>query len=690
MNMKPSFDCIPHYYTLHNDTRMDPYPIQKYTPVIKQHIKKEHAYTTHRLQPFEALQEKIQSEIASHEPLSTISVPIQTGSWWYCTTTDNKHNYPIHYRFPITTDFPSQCDTLPDDAIMYLDENKEAEQYEYYSVSAVKPSPDEKMFAIVVDTLGTERYTVSFCFFSGSVDTGIQLPFETFHVEEIEWMNDSRHLFYTRLDDKQRPFQLWRHTMGTFYETDELLYEETDELFSIGISRSRNQRVLLIHSKSSSSSTVYYTSLDKCMPAQCIHPLQHGISSTWNQYTIDHDTYWLQVTNAGAVEFQCIVSEIQEGEETEKELLQWFILLPESSERLNHVEVFDTMVVWEVRHNGNASVRYAPWESLEQSVLLHDSVSSIVLRIDQLSFYSPCFRICMSSFITPEHIIDVYKSNQMIRSIQYIRHYHSLRYETKKIMVPSDDGTPIPVSIVYKKPSRFPRPMVLYGYGSYEICIDQKFSISRLSLLDRGVMYAMVHVRGGGECGRMWYEKGRLQYKENTFCDFIAATTYLIEKGWTTPEQLVLRGGSAGGMLMGTVMNRAPHLCKAVVAEVPFVDVLTTMLDSTLPLTIEEREEWGDPQTSHVYHRIKRYSPYDNIIPMKYPNVYVTGALHDTRVRFYEPLKWTLRLRDAHPENQVYIWIKDGGHTGPTSKNKKYREESAIVTFILTELGIEK
>jgi len=353
--------------------------------------------------------------------------------------------------------------------------------------------------------------------------------------------------------------------------------------------------------------------------------------------------------------------------------------------------VFETVVVWEERVDGNAAIRYSPWKEhqLDRSYSLSHSLFSIQLSNDPLPFTSPFFRINVSSLVEPTRIMDISSFGIVVKKVHDIKGYDSTLYKSKRIWVPTHDVL-IPVTLVYKQGISFPAPMVLYGYGSYETSIDLSVSASRISLLDRGVVYAIAHVRGGGECGREWYEKGKCHDKENTFYDYVAVAIYLIQKGWTTSNQLVGRGSSAGGMLMGAVMNVAPTLFKAMVAEVPFVDVLTTMLDKSLPLSISECEEWGNPEDEHTYSYIKRYSPYDNVKPIRYPHLYVTGGIHDTRVGFWEPLKWGLAIRDAHPKNEAYITINGTGHTGATQKKSQWEEEAEIITFILSETDPKK
>ena len=673
--MRPLF-TIPHVvHSYHRDQRLDRYPIREKTKEVMAHIKKEHEYRKQRLEPFERLQTRIQDEISSHEPSSECSVPIRMKHYWYLTRYDKELSYPVHCRFPALDDTIPDIKPVMKDEEIYFDENNEAEDHEFFSVSAFEISPNEKWLAVSIDTKGDEAYKVEFRSLHGKRD-----KLDRFEAVDVQWMNDSKHVLYTTVDETKRPYRVWRHMMGS-NAPDELLLEEPDKRFTVSLSESRNKKIALVHSMSTDTSKVYYMSLSSFDSFHTIHQGKDNVLCEWDQFTRDGVDYWYQVTNDHALEFTCLFKRVDSS--------VWKVWIPSRMIRLVSVHVFEDVVIWEERVDGNAAVRYAPWGErlLEHSHLLSNPLFSIHISDDELPFRCPFFRINVSSLVEPTRVMDITPSGITVRKVDSIPNYDPSLYKSRKIWVPSDD-VDIPVTLVFRGEQTYPSPMVLYGYGSYETCLDLEVSSSRLSLLDRGVIYAIAHVRGGGECGRHWYNQGRLENKENSFHDFISVARYLIKKGWTTADQLAIRGGSAGGMLMGAVANMAPDLFRTVVAEVPFVDVLTTMLDPELPLSIGEREEWGNPEDPNVYHRLKGYSPYDNIRRLPYPSVYITGGLHDSRVGYWEPMKWALALRDAHHHNRVYLHIEGAGHGGSTEKHHQWKDEAEILSFILSEIAL--
>jgi oligopeptidase B len=529
------------------------------------------------------------------------------------------------------------------------------------------------------------------------------------------WANDSRHFFYSRVDDTMRPWQIWRHEIGTDPSSDALYFQEDDAQFTVSVGRSRDDAVIVIVANSSMTSEVHYVNAsDPTAPLTMLEARRTGI-----EYGVEHFTdpsgqnWWLKVTNEGATDFRLLARPVS-GD-------QWRELIPErSGNRLDGVDAFSSFLAISERNDGSAAVRLVAMQSgadpfgtdvIGRSTLVKTDVnpSSVWLSANP-NFVTSQVRVTMSSLVTPLLVADVVveTGDVIVRKQQTVLGgYDAEKYVTGRLWVEASDGVRIPVSIVARRDAvhvnelgeleaRTPSPFLLYGYGSYEISIDPSFSSLRLSLLERGVIFAIAHIRGGGEMGRSWYEMGRLAQKPTTFSDFVAVARSLVNEGWTSPSQLAARGGSAGGLLMGAVMNLAPELFRCVVAEVPFVDALTTMLDASLPLTVGEWEEWGNPDASSTaYRTMKGYSPYDNVratnddgTPRVYPHLYSTGGLNDPRVGFWEPAKWVLKLRDANAANVAFLNTEmSPGHGGPSGRYDAWRDEARVLAWVLEEIS---
>ena len=680
------------------------------------HLRAENDFLEHELAHLKPLEDELFEEIKSRIEETDISVPVRRTNWWYFDRTREGLNYPISCRVPATGDdlTPPIIDpaiTLPGEQVI-LDENVEAQGHDFLSVGVLAVSPDDAWVCVGTDFEGSERHSVSVRPLQGQSALSDQLS-DVYY--GFAWASDSRHFFYTRVDDAMRPWQLWRHELNTPASEDVLVLQEDDAQFTVSVGRSRDDAMIVVHLGSSTTSESHYLRANEpTEPLQILEPRRHGI-----EYGVEHYTdyqgrgWWLKLTNERASDFRLLVREVSGNE--------WRELIGERpGTRLDGVDAFGSFLAISERLDGCAALRIAttlqgddPFGEnlLERSRLVEGEASPSTVSLSANATYQTTqLRVSITSLVTPRLVADVVVSTGEIivrKQQQVLGGYDAKQYITGRLWVESSDAQQIPVSVVARRDlvsvnergeltTTQNAPLLLYGYGSYEISIDPSFSSLRLSLLDRGIIFAIAHIRGGGEMGRSWYEMGKLAQKPTTFSDFVAVARALVARGWTSPEQLAIRGGSAGGLLMGAVMNLAPDLFRCVVAEVPFVDALTTMLDASLPLTIGEWEEWGNPDASATaYRTMKSYSPYDNVRTSNddgsarlYPHLYAAAGLNDSRVGFWEPTKWVLKLRDSNPANVAYLKTEMGaGHGGPSGRYDAWRDEAQVLAFVINEIN---
>ena len=682
---------------------------------VLEHLRAENAFLAEALVPLKSLENELFEEIKNRIEETDISVPVLRGSWWYFERTREGLDYAISCRVASTPgDFtPPVIDpsaTLEGEQII-LDENVEAQGHDFLSVGVLMVSPDDQWVAVGTDFEGNERHHLNVRPLAGQEPINDELD-DVYY--GFAWAGDSRHFFYTRVDSAMRPWQLWRHELGTSSSDDVLVYQEDDAQFNVSVGRSRDEAVIVIQIGSSTTTELHF--IDAQRPLDdftLLEARRQGI-----EYGVEHFidangvSWWLKVTNEDATDFRLLARRVHDESWTE-------IVKERPGSRLDGVDAFKSFLAISERHEGCSAVRLVPilegedpfgTDVLERSYLVSgDASPSTVALSANATFDTALVRVLITSLVTPRLVADVVVATGEVivrKQQQVIGGYDQSHYATGRLWVRASDGVKVPVSIVASRDlvevdehgdlrAKSPAPLLLYGYGSYEISIDPAFSSLRLSLLDRGVIFAIAHVRGGGEMGRSWYEMGKLAQKSTTFSDFVSVARHLIDQGWTSAERLAARGGSAGGLLMGAVMNLAPDLFQCVVAEVPFVDVLTTMLDETLPLTIGEWEEWGNPDASaSAYRTMKSYSPYDNVrgtndddTVRTYPDVFVAGGLNDSRVGFWEPAKWVLKLRDANPANVAYLKTEMGaGHGGPSGRYDAWRDEAQVLSFVISEI----
>ena len=707
----------------HGDTRTDDWfwLRDRDDPAVIAYLEAENAYTEEATARTRALQDALYDEMVARIEETDLSVPVRKGPWLYYGRTLEGSNYAIHCRRPAvpgspavpadgagapadggTGPPPTAPDAAPADEQVLLDENRLAAGHDYFAVGNLEVSPDHRWLLYSTDTSGGERYTMRFVDLEGG-EVAPEWIEDTSYGSA--WANDNATVFYVRVDEAMRPYQLWRHRVGTDPSGDVLVYEEADDRFYLGVGRTRDERYILVGLDSKMTSEVWF--LDADHPEgelTVVEPRRQGV-----EYSVDHDrgdpsrgraSRFLIVTNDGAEDFR-----LMEAPESTPGRRHWSEVVPARDDvRLDGVDAFAGHLVVYERHGGETRIRVVDATTGRSEEVPRPESPSTLWAGANPDYESTTLRYEYSSLVTPRSVLDFDVGTgevTLLKRQPVLGDFDTGRYRTERRWAEADDGTRVPVSLVYR-PDRVDgvaggSPCLLYGYGSYETSIDPTFSSLRLSLLDRGFVFAIAHVRGGGEMGRRWYEQGRLAAKPNTFHDFVACARALVDAGLTAPDRLVARGASAGGLLMGAVANLEPALFRAVVAEVPFVDCLTTILDESLPLTVLEWEEWGNPvEDPAIYSVMKSYSPYDNVRsvdatgrPVRYPDILATAGLSDPRVGFWEPAKWVARLRAANPDNRVLLKTELGaGHGGPSGRYDAWRDEAFVTAFVLDAVGL--
>jgi oligopeptidase B len=576
--------------------------------------------------------------------------------------------------------------------VVLLDENVAAEGSDYFSLGVFDVSPDQSRLAYAVDLTGGERYTLRFRDLTTGADLADEIP-DVYY--SSAWSADGQILFYTRPDAALRPWQVWRHRVGRPADEDVLVVQEEDERFFLGVGTTRSRRYVVLSAESKVTSEVRV--LDAGRPTdtpQLVEARRQGV-----EYSVEHavvpehgDVFLILTNDEGAENFAVLRAPVADPGRD-----RWEVMVAHRPDvRVEGVDAFaGNVVLWE-RERGLERIRVMPAGGAADHVIEQPEPVYSLGGGANLEWGSSTLRFGYTSLVTPPSSIDYQMDTRervVVKQQEVLGGYQQERFRTDRLWAQASDGVAVPISLVSR--SDVARdgsaPCLLYGYGAYEISIDPTFSSTRLSLLERGFVFAIAHVRGGGELGRRWYEDGKLLRKENTFTDFTACAEHLIAEGYTSPEHLVIRGGSAGGLLMGAVANMRPDLWHAVVAQVPFVDCLTTMQDPSLPLTATEWEEWGNPiEDPEVYWKMKSYSPYDNVERRDYPSMYVTGGLNDPRVGFWEPAKWVARQRALRTDNNLLLLKTemDAGHGGPSGRYDAWKDEAQAQAFILWSVGL--
>ncbi|GAB4335386.1 MAG: oligopeptidase B [Calditrichia bacterium] len=668
---------IPKADTLFGDVRIDNYYWlrDRNNPEVIQYLEAENAYTAAVMKHTEPLQKKLFQEMKSRIKETDLSVPVKKGDYYYYTRTEAGKQYSIYCRKKGSMDAPEE---------ILLDVNQLAEGHEFLDIGKFAVSPDHQMLAYSVDTTGSETFTVYF----KNLMNDKTLPEKIDNVYyPLEWANDNRTLFYTTLDDTKRPYRLYRYTIG---EKSELVYQEDDLAYYLDLSKTRSGKYILMSLGSQITSEVHFLDADRPRgKLRLIEPRDYGV-----EYSVDHhDGHFYIVTNYQARNFRVMRTSVKQPARK-----YWKEFLPYEPEvKIDGVDCFKNHLVIYERRNGLKSMRIYNFKKRDIHSIKFPEPVYTYWSGSNPDYNADFVRFAYMSLVTPRTIYD-YNMNTRELKLQkrqeVLGGYDPSQYQMERIYATAPDGVKIPMSLVYRKGLKKDgqNPALLYGYGSYGATSEPYFSSNRISLLDRGFVFAIGHIRGGGEMGRQWYEDGKFLKKKNTFTDFIACAEKLIEDRYTSPKKLAISGGSAGGLLMGAVTNMRPDLFKVVVAHVPFVDVVNTMLDETLPLTVIEYDEWGNPHKEEFYFYMKSYAPYENVEARAYPNILVTAGLNDPRVGYWEPAKWVAKLRDMKTDNNRLLLKTKmvAGHMGASGRYDNLKDVAFEYAFILDCLGIKE
>jgi oligopeptidase B len=671
---------VPFERTRHGETVVDEYAWlrDRDDPATSAYLEAENAYTAEVMAPTEVLQQELFTEIRSRIQETDLTVPARKGSWWYFARTEEDRQYAIHCR--------SRSEDGDGEVVM-LDQNVVAGESEFFALGAFDITPDARLLAYSTDFAGAELYTMRFRDLESGEELDDQLE-GTYY--GTAWAADSTTFFYVRPDGAMRPYQLWRHRLGSPATDDVLVYEEPDERFFLSVGTTKDDRYVVLHLGSKVTDEVHVLPADDPTgDFQVVEPRQQDV-----EYSLEHwrDRFYIVTNVDGAEDFKLV-----EAPESSPGRASWRDVVPSRpGTTLTGIDVFaDHLVLFE-RAEGLRRIRVREQATGEEHVIEQPEAVSTASGGTNPEFDSAVLRYGYTSMVTPGSVYD-YDLRTRERTLKkrqpVLGGYDPEEYATERVWATADDGTQVPISLVYKRgrPQDGTAPALLYGYGSYEASMDPGFSSLRLSLLDRGFVFAIAHIRGGGELGRAWYRAGKLLEKRNTFTDFVACARHLVAEGWTSPEKLAIRGGSAGGLLVGAVLNLAPDAMGAAVAEVPFVDALNTILDPSLPLTVMEWEEWGNPvESAEVYRYMRSYAPYENVEAKAYPPILATAGLNDPRVSYWEPAKWVARLRTTKAgDSRLLLKTEMGaGHMGPSGRYDAWKDEAFVFAFILDTLGV--
>ncbi|HEU5289153.1 MAG TPA: S9 family peptidase, partial [Cyclobacteriaceae bacterium] len=633
------------------------------TQKVLNYLTAENDYLKAKLSHTEGLQEKIYNEIVGRIKQTDESVPYKDNGYWYYTRYEEGKEYPVYCRKKGSLDATEE---------ILLNVNELANGHSYYSITGLSVSEDNNLLAYAEDSVSRRRYTI----YVKDLRTGKIIDTQIPNTEgDVTWANDNKTFFYVKKDSLTlRSRWIIRHKLGTPPAKDQIVSEEKDETFYTGIYKTKSDKYLIIWA--SSTLTNHYQLLDANTPDgkfKEFSPRERGI-----EYSIDHykDKFYI-VTNLDALNFR-----LMETPETKTSKANWKEKIAHRKDTLlQGIEIFKDYIVLSERAKANTLMRIIDQKTGQKHYLNFGEEAYTVFPSTNLDFDTDLLRYGYTSLTTPTSTFDYNmktKERKLLKQQDVVGGYNPADYQTERVWATAADGTQVPMSIVYKKGIQKDgkNPTLLYAYGSYGSSTNPTFSSPRLSLLDRGFVYAIAHIRGGQEMGRQWYEDGKMFKKKNTFTDYIDCAEFLIEQKYTSPEKLFAMGGSAGGLLMGAVVNMKPELFKGVVAKVPFVDVITTMEDESIPLTTGEFDEWGNPKNPESYMYMLEYSPYDQVKAQNYPNMLVTTGLHDSQVQYWEPAKWVAKLRELKTDNNTLLLRTnmETGHGGTTGRFKIYRE----------------
>ena len=672
----PKAKKIPHILEFHGDKRADDYfwMNQRENPEVTQYLEEENAYCDFVMKDTEGFQQELFEEMKARYKEDDESLPYFFNEYWYLVRFEIGKEYPI---------FSRKFQTLENEEEILLDVNLLAEGKKFFEVGSVAVSPNNKLMSFSADEIGRRIYSIQF----KNLETG-----EIFQ-DQIEnttgkavWANDNEHIFYIRKDESLRAFQVFMHQLGTDSSQDLLIFHEKDETFDVNVFKTKSLEYIFIASSSTISDEHQFIPADNVMAEWKI--IQPRIDDL--EYAVEHykDEFYI-VTNADeATNFKIVKTKVENpGMEN------WVDVIPHRKETLlEGFEIFNNYLVLEERTEGLLNIKVIDYQQNTSHYLeFNDPTYTAYIGLN-LEFNTDKLRFGYTSLTKPSSTLEYdmkEKTTIVLKEHEVLGgQFFTENYISERIWAPSRDGkTAIPISLVYhKNTQKSPEtPLLIYGYGSYGHTVDASFSNVRLSILDRGFVYAIAHIRGGEYLGRDWYEDGKMLSKKNTFFDFIDAGKFLIAENYTSEKHLYAMGGSAGGLLMGAIINYEPSLFNGIVAQVPFVDVVTTMLDETIPLTTGEFDEWGNPKKKKYYDYMKSYSPYDNVEAKNYPNILITTGLHDSQVQYWEPAKWTAKLRELKTDSNILLFKTDmtSGHGGASGRFESLKEDALEYTFLL-------
>lgn len=670
---------IPKEMKAFGDTRQDPYFYMRYREdaTVIDYIKAENAYTAEVFKPLEPLSDKVYKEIIGRIKQTDMSVPSRFEGYYYYSRTEEGKQYSISARKKGSLEAAEE---------VLFDQNEMAKGLKFFSMGQMAINPDQTMAAYGTDTTGYREYTLRV----RDLKTGKDLPDKIERTAGVVWAEDGKTLFYGMQQAKtKRYWQIWRHTLGAPTSEDKLVYQEDDERFSVGVSKTLSKKYIVI--SSSSGMTSEYRVLDAKTPDgtfATLVPRKEGIT-----YSVSHhsDHFYIRINDTGR-DFRVVQAPVSDPSQK-----NWKEVIPASKGLfIQGMQFFARHAVYLLRVNGLHTLRVVDLAKNESHDIKFDEQAYGLGFGGTSEFDTNLFRFTYSSMVTPASTYEydlATRKRTLLKQQEVLGGYNPSDYVVERLMATSQDGTKVPVTVAYKKGfnKNGQAPVLLYGYGSYAIPMDPTFSATRLSLLERGFAYAIAHIRGGTDMGYSWYEDGKMLKKKNTFRDFIASAEMLIAQKFTNSKKLVIEGGSAGGLLVGAVMNYRPELFQGVIAGVPFVDVVSSLQDKSIPLSTTDADEFGDPDKQEFYEYMKSYSPYDNVAAAKYPNLYIYSGMNDSQVPYWEPVKWLAKLRvNQKGTNKLLLSMNmDAGHGGSSGRYDRYKEVAKSYAFAIWSVGIQ-
>jgi oligopeptidase B len=675
----PKAKLIPKTTKIHGDTLVDNYfwMREKSNPEVIAYLEAENAYTDAVMKPTESFQQSLYKEILGRIKQTDLTVPYREGDYYYYSRTVEGKQYPILCRKKGSVNAPEE---------VTLELNELAKGHSYLGLGAVSVSDDGNLMAYSTDTTGYREYTL----YVKDLRTGQLLPDRIEKTTLAFWANDNKTIIYGIEDHAKRPYRIFRHLLGQDKAKDELIYEEKDELYRLYAGRSRSKGYVFLTSESSTTSEMRYLSADRPTEApKVIAPRREG-----HEYYADHqgDHFYIRTNDKGK-NFRLVTASRQDPQEK-----NWKEVLPHRKDvMLESIMCFANHYIALEREDGLNKIRVTDTGPGQSHYIDFPEPVYTAYPTGNAEFNTTTLRFNYQSFVTPGSVYDYdlkTRKRELLKQQEVLGGYDPTQYQSERIYATASDGTKVPIALVYKKTLKRDgaRPLWLTGYGSYGSPSSVSFSSSRLSMLDRGVIYALASIRGGGEMGKEWHDQGKMMAKKNTFTDFIACAEHLVNEKYTSKDRLVITGGSAGGLLMGAVTNMRPDLFKAVIAYVPYVDVINTMLDASLPLTVQEYLEWGNPNEKPAYEYMKSYSPYDNVAAKPYPIMLIRISLNDSQVPYWEGAKWAARLRATKTDNNLLLLKANmgAGHGGASGRYDAMKDTAFDYAFMLGQLGISK